>query len=142
MKMIRKATEKDAHGIYLLINDLEKTVFEESMITDIFVKQCHDENRYVLVYEEDDKVLGVCDLLFRDTLHNAGRICEIEEFVIDEKERGKGIGHQMIKEVFRLAEEKNCLKAVLTTSTCRKRAHHFYEREGMEMTHFMYEKEL
>lgn len=140
--MFRKAEVKDAHDIYLLMNDLEETVFDETEITDIFLKQCHDAERCILVYEKNNRILGVCNLLFRETLHNAGKICEIEEFIIHEAARNAGIGHQIIQRAFQAAREKNCVKVILSTSTRRIRAHHFYEREGMKMTHFMYEVDL
>lgn len=139
---IRIAESKDAQQVYLLMNQLEETILDPDYFMHVFSRQCRDERYSCLVAEEEDHIIAICNTVIRHQIHQSFPITEIEEFVVDEKYRGKGIGHQMKRKAMEIAKESGCRKIIVSTNTKRIRAHHFYEKEGMEMTHFLYEEEL
>ena len=52
------------------------------------------------------------------------------------------IGKQLIQRVERKAMELGLEEIELSTSTYRKKAHHFYEVNGYQMNHYNYTKQL
>ena len=62
-------------------------------------------------------------------------------FLLPEKRSFK-IGKQLIEKIEEIAKDKQLEQIELSTSTYRKDAHRFYERQGYEKLHYNYTKEL
>ena len=62
-------------------------------------------------------------------------------FFLPEKRSFK-IGKQLIEKIEEIAKDKQLEQIELSTSTYRKGAHRFYERQGYEKLHYNYTKEL
>ena len=62
-------------------------------------------------------------------------------FFLPEKRSFK-IGKQLIEKIEEIAKDKQLEQIELSTSTYRKDAHRFYERQGYEKLHYNYTKEL
>lgn len=62
-------------------------------------------------------------------------------FFLPEKRSFK-IGKQLIEKIEEIAKDKQLEQIELSTSTFRKDAHRFYERQGYEKLHYNYTKEL
>ena len=62
-------------------------------------------------------------------------------FFLPEKRSFK-IGNQLIEKIEEIAKDKQLEQIELSTSTYRKDAHRFYERQGYEKLHYNYTKEL
>lgn len=58
------------------------------------------------------------------------RQAEIAGLVVDEEERGRGIGRALLAEAERWARERGCAALRVRSSVVRERAHGFYRREG------------
>ena len=56
--------------------------------------------------------------------------------------RGLRIGQHLIKTIEEIAKEKGLEQIELSTSTYRKKAHHFYEAHGYVKDHYNYTKNL
>ena len=61
-------------------------------------------------------------------------------FFLPEKRSFK-IGKQLIEKIEEIAKDKQLEQIELSTSTYRKDAHRFYERQGYEKLHYNYTKE-
>jgi GNAT superfamily N-acetyltransferase len=57
--------------------------------------------------------------------------CEIEYLWVDESQRGKGTGSQLLVALEEAARERNCVRMVVTTFSFQARP--FYERHGYEV---------
>jgi GNAT superfamily N-acetyltransferase len=54
----------------------------------------------------------------------------IEDVIVKDRNRGKGIGRKLMESLDEFAKNKNCAYAVLVSSAFRKGAHQFYEKAG------------
>lgn len=84
--------------------------------------------------EEDDpeeKILGTMTLvIFRIP---TGLRAWVEDVVVDNAERGKGIGEKMIRAAIERAKTEGCRTIDLTSNPKREAAHRLYKRCGFEI---------
>lgn len=79
------------------------------------------------------KVLGSYALLVMHNLAHMGTPSAIvEDVVVDESQRGQGIGRRMMDHALARAREAGCYKLALSSNLKRTRAHAFYESLGFE----------
>jgi GNAT superfamily N-acetyltransferase len=71
-----------------------------------------------------------------------GRHLYVDDLVTDEAERSKGHGKALLAWLRRLAVEQDCDVFHLDSGSQRKRAHAFYEREGMELAGYHFSVQL
>jgi GNAT superfamily N-acetyltransferase len=89
--------------------------------------------RSVLVALLDRRVVGTADLLVVPNLTRAGSPWGIvENVVVDPAERGRGIGHVLMRDVIHRAETAGCYKLQLLSRNERFDAHRFYRSLGFE----------
>ena len=94
-----------------------------------------------LVYRQD-KILGFLSFQIHRYLHHNQDTGEIVELVVLPECRGKRIGQQLLQAIEKKAIDLHLEQIELSTSTYRKQAHHFYEQNGYEMSHYNYTKNL
>ncbi|WP_425804259.1 GNAT family N-acetyltransferase [Desulfitobacterium sp. Sab5] len=95
-----------------------------------YKKMLMDENYLLLVAKEDNRVLGSA----------LGICCKglvvsflvVEDVIIKEGLRGKGIGRKLMESLDEFAKRKQCAYAILVSSGFRKEAHKFYENVGFK----------
>ena len=82
----------------------------------------------LLARDELGHIVGTLTLVvFRTTTELRARI---EDVVVDESARGKGLGEQLVKEALRLAKERGARSVSLTSRPDREAANRLYERIG------------
>ncbi len=87
----------------------------------------------LLVVESDGLVIGTIIVQTVPSLsHNARPWMILENFVVDSRYRGQGIGRQMMDYVLKHAREANCYKVQLMSMKKRLDAHRFYRNIGFE----------
>ncbi len=67
---------------------------------------------------------------------------DIDNVVVDEKHRGRGIGRKMLLWVEKEGRRENCQMAVLDSYTTAQKAHRFYFREGYAILGYHFTKYL
>lgn len=82
----------------------------------------------VLVAREGDQIIGTVSGFCCHGL--AGSFLAIEDLIVQESLRGKGIGRQLMAAIDDYGRGQGCCYAILVSSGFRKRAHHFYETIG------------
>jgi ribosomal protein S18 acetylase RimI-like enzyme len=86
---------------------------------------------YCALYE--GAVIGVFALLIMDNLGHMGQPSAVmEDIVVDQAWRNRGIGSQLIAYALGQSRAKRCYKLSLSSNKNRKEAHRFYERLGFE----------
>lgn len=79
----------------------------------------------------DNSMVGTCTLNICPNFSWAGRsFAIIENVIVTQKQRNKGIGKAIIKFAQKLSEESGCYKVALTTGTKSIKSHGFYESVG------------
>jgi ribosomal protein S18 acetylase RimI-like enzyme len=86
-------------------------------------------NQTLLVARDDDgKILGTLTfVLYRVASGVKGRI---EDVIVDESARGKGVGETLVREGMRLANDAGVLMLELTSMPYRQSANRLYKRLG------------
>lgn len=87
-----------------------------------------DDSYFVVVAKEEEEVIGSAIGICCKTLTVPFLI--IEDVVVKEGLRGKGIGKKIMESLDSFAERKKCAYAILVSSDFRKKAHKFYENHG------------
>jgi len=87
-----------------------------------------DDAYFLAAAKDGDEILGVATGTCCRTLSVPFLV--IEDVVVKEGMRGKGIGHLLMEAMDRFALEKNCMYSILVSSGFRHDAHRFYENCG------------
>lgn len=133
--IIRKAEQADLDRVYELICELEQTVLDKDVFTQIYDRQISDCHYLLIVVQLNQLVVGFLSLQIKEHLHHAAKIAEIIELVIHESSRGQRIGDSLFQAAKKFAKENNCSQLELCTNVRRLRAHQFYEKQGMNKSH-------
>ena len=82
----------------------------------------------VAVFDRE-KCIGISGYWINTKLYS-GKYLEMDNVVIDENYRSKGIGKLLCDWCINKAKENNCKKVMLDAYLENEKAHKFYEREG------------
>src|SRR5580658_9816045 len=95
-----------------------------------------DEKSELIVAESSGKIVGVLQLTFIPYLNFQGSSrALIENVQVDSRERGRGVGTELMRHAIARARERGCRIVQLTTDKRRVDARRFYERLGFRATH-------
>ncbi len=120
MLNIREATLKDEVPVFELLKVLFKNASPGERVDDWlamareFRKMIMDGTKgTVFVAEENGAVLGLVTLSYIEAIRCGGIYGSIEEFVVRESARGKGVGGRLLEAVTKKATEKGCTDVVV-----------------------------
>ena len=97
--------------------------------------------RMIVAVEDEDTVVGVSIYRIYETTFDGKRLF-IDDLVIDEDRRSKGIGKAMMAHFDALGQREGCDMMSLESGTHRLQTHKFYFREGMVITSFSFRKPI
>jgi len=113
---------------YLLLLGELTTVSD--MTNEAFFKHIQEKNSMgqIIVGVEDDTIVCSGTIIIEPKIIHGGRPAgHIEDIVVLEKWRNKGIAKELFAELREIAIEKNCYKIILD---CNERLVSFYEKSG------------
>jgi GNAT superfamily N-acetyltransferase len=147
---IREATEQDLPLLIELLAQLDPNDPErEEMGPQLMegypraLKALQMAGHRPLVCFQDGNLVGSLTLhIVPNLTHRGAPYGIIENMVVDEDHRSRGIGRQLIEHAEGLAREAGCYKLSLTSNKRRKDAHRFYESLGFGRTHEAFRKDL
>ncbi|MBX4200498.1 GNAT family N-acetyltransferase [Candidatus Parcubacteria bacterium] len=113
---IRSLQKKDAGQAAELILQLTKNIVDPQHLAARIRKLAVSGNSKFLVAESEGKVVAFGGLAWY-VIPSKGLIAWIEEVVVDEYHRGKGIGRALMEKVLFIAQAKNIKQIKLTSST-------------------------
>ena len=90
---------------------------------------------------DDEKLIGVCGLWFC-TRHYSGKSVEPDHVYIDDNYRGKGLGKEFFKWIYKYVKEKGCESIELNTYVSNFESHKFYFNEGYKILGYHFFKKL
>lgn len=140
---IRKARREDLSQIVkLLVNDplgKQREDYRESLPEQYYIafdEINKDNNNYLIVIEDADKIIGTSQLTIIPYLtYKGGKRGQIEGVRIDELYRGRGIGKLMIEWAIDKTRELGCHLVQLTMDKQRLETIDFYKKLGFIASH-------
>ena len=138
---IRLAETKDVPGISVLLEQLGYPK-AKNFLTEKVQQLLADTNHELLVYEEDQIVLGFISVHFEPQLAVSGDFAIVSYLCVDDAARSKGIGKKLLDRVTMIAKDRNCDRIQLHSNIRRLDAHRFYEREGFHESRKFFRKKL
>jgi len=155
---VREAKHGDEHSIIELIAELAQTtpalapsgsasagasVGETSSITAGYVREyLAFPGSHVLLAEEGDRVAGLLSYSLRPNLYHAASSALIEELVVRESARGRGVGSALMSELLRRLPSQGCAEVSVTTMPDNDGAIRFYRAHGLVDEAVFLEKHL
>jgi len=82
-----------------------------------------DPNYIKIVAEKDNRIVGLL------TIDIKGRICELDEILVDKDMRGKGIGSALAEHLKKTAVERGCSEIQVSFAARNLEALNFYNKE-------------
>jgi N-acetylglutamate synthase-like GNAT family acetyltransferase len=90
-----------------------------------------DPNNFLFVCEADEVVCGTALLtLCLDAMFGNQPYGVLENVVVNEAWRGKGIGRRLFEHAEEMCRIRDCSKIMLVSTTTRESAHRFFEKQG------------
>lgn len=137
--IIRKAKGTDAKDLKVLyFKYLTQFPPKEEQDMDLWAnlldKFEQDENMYLLVAEDDGKVVSTVQMAIVHTLtHNVRPYAVIENVVTHVDYRNRGYASALLEKASEIAKEKRCYKAFLETGSNKESTLNFYKKNGFEI---------
>ena len=131
-KNIRYANTGDAHSLNILMTQLMGKSGNITAIEHQIEKISENKYYHLLIYanKEDNAIATAMGIICLDIYGECRPFMVIENFVVDEYFRGKGIGTALIKSLEDIAVKYRCGYIMLVSSSFRKSAHEFYKKSG------------
>lgn len=128
---VRNAELVDSESIAELSNQLGYHS-ENSVIQKRLAEIIENEDNYVLVAVENEKIVGWIHGFYSRRVESDSFV-EIGGLVVDENCRNKGIGKILVEEIIKWSDLKECKKVRVRCNTIRKDTHIFYQKIGFEV---------
>ena len=111
MVSIREATIEDQEQVFDLLRQLMTSATAESPINqpsaaETYRQVIEEGKGTVLIAEENGKMLGLVTLSYPVAIRCGGIYSCIEEFIVTEQARGKGVGSKLLEATIKKATEK------------------------------------
>ncbi len=137
IRIVNKKEDKVACFYLLkqLVESLEKKDFLNKL------KQKGNAGYKLIILEDKDKVLAVAGIKFYNS-YRFDKYLEIDDFVVDKKNRRNGYGKLLFDWLVEYAKKNNCNSIQLNSRLKLNEAHKFYKKMGMEVSHYRFHKNL
>lgn len=136
----RLAEKKDVPQLVLLLNELFSI---ETDFTADPVKQNqglmllldNSERGFIFVVEEEEhQILGMCSVQYLISTAEGGKVGLLEDMIIKDGYRRKGIGRYLISEILSYAKNEGCKRIQLLADQENLKALEFYKNVGFSRT--------
>lgn len=137
--IIRKAKSTDANDLKVLYFEYlthfpPKEEQDMSLWQHILDKFEKDENMYLLVIEDNGRVVSTVQMAIIESLtHNVRPFAVIENVVTHIDFRNKGYASALLEKVSEIAREHRCYKVFLETGSNKESTLNFYRENGFEI---------
>ena len=131
----RLVRAEDMQAAYELMCELEEEALDAQAFRRIYEADLLNPDSPCLIAEENGDVAGFLHLRMEEQLHHCEKIAEIMELMVRSGVRSRGVGALLFQAAVQMARERGCAGIELASNRKRERAHAFYMRQGMRMTH-------
>ena len=145
--LIREATKSDLPVIGKLLEDLTNAMDDtEGIDIGIAIKTCehllNDASSYILVAAMEGTPVGFINFTIRQTILHRSPSALIDELVVAEEYRGKGVGKQLVLAAIEKCRQLGCCEVEVSTEKTNLKARKFYKRYGFEERGMLFEMDL
>ena len=130
---VRRAVHEDAAAIAPLVTQLGYPSAAAEVEARLARLKDHADIR-AYVAERDSRIVGIVGLMVFPAFHRDGLHGYITALVVDEQNRGAGVGGALLQVAETWFAERGVKRVNLTTALHREDAHVFYERHGYTYT--------
>lgn len=125
-----RAKKDDFESIFVLLGELwPRENLNKVAIKKIFLNNIDEKKKGFFVVKVKGKLIGFASLDIRYNFQH-GKVGLIDEIVVKEGFRGKGIGKRFLNFVLKQAKRQGCKFVELFSAMHRRRAHKFYLNNG------------
>ena len=100
------------------------------------------DTQHYLCAVDQDRIVGFCSVSLRNNLRVEGALANLDEMVVSQADRSRGIGSQLLQAVIAFAREHGCTKIELESAFHRRETHAFYERRGFQKRAYHFSQPL
>jgi len=145
----RDANEKDFENCLTLLQQLwpalkitgiDVKIQTLTKIKEVFYRLLKNPNAKMILAEADDLIVALIDVTYRESLFYQGWVMIIEDLIVDENYRRKGVGTQLVRLAENMARQQGCLNIELNSDLYRKETHRFWEAIGYERNAYQFRK--
>jgi ribosomal protein S18 acetylase RimI-like enzyme len=145
---LRRGRIDDLDQAFELITELRRASndaegIDRKSFTAIFDRCLNAPTKRLLVAEHQGSLVGLISMHTGESLYDDKPWAEVDELVIREGCRSRGIGTRLMDEAVTFARENGCGRLTLTTDKDNADAARFYNRYGLESSEeIILEKQL
>lgn len=128
---VRRSSTDDFPQILALLRQLwPGRELNARAVSAVFAAGLSSDAHVYLSACDGPRVIGFASLQILTSLRTAGPFAHLDEFVVDESLRGRGIGGQLLDAVRRAALSRDCVRVEFNSGLQRVDTHRFYESRG------------
>lgn len=91
----------------------------------------------ILVAKDDEKILGMINLLFTESTALGSKVAILEDMVVLSKSRSEGVGSKLMDYAISEAKKEGCKRITLLTDIKNTKAQSFYQKKGFVKSKMM-----
>ena len=91
----------------------------------------------ILVAKDDEKILGMINLLFTESSALGSKVAILEDMVVLPKSRSEGVGSKLMDYAISEAKKEGCKRITLLTDIKNTKAQSFYQKKGFVKSKMM-----
>jgi GNAT superfamily N-acetyltransferase len=145
---IREARLEDMEAIAALLEQLKEVTALKGPIRPTSLKHSYETmlrspeiyRNYLAV--EEGRIVGLASLILYKTFLHPGGTALINELVVTEEERNRGIGRRLLQRVITVAREQGADEIEVGTEAGNTAARGFYNRAGFDREYVLLGMEL
>jgi GNAT superfamily N-acetyltransferase len=84
----------------------------------------------IFVYRWNDRIIGMVNLLFTISTAEGGFVVLLEDVIVHQEYRGRGVGTQLLGHVIEYAKKKEFLRVTLLTDRLNEEGQSFFAKLG------------
>ena len=143
MWQIRKCANADFQQVATLLVQLwPKKAQNISKLRAVYDRAMISTTQRYICAVENGEIVGFASLSIKNSLWQEALLANIDELVVAERARGRGVGGALLDAIVELARKNGCARVELDSAFHRTAAHEFYEHEGFEKRAFLFTMEL
>jgi GNAT superfamily N-acetyltransferase len=132
IRSLQAEDEAEWRRLWTLYLDYYESTVPEEVYTTTFSRLLSGEsNEFAgLIALLDGKPIGLTHYLFHRHCWKVENVCYLQDLVVDNEQRGTGVGRALIEEVYTKADEASCPSVYWMTQEFNEVGRRLYDRVG------------
>jgi PhnO protein len=137
MISVRRAAPDDAERVRDLVERAERSgSLPMDRFRQVYLENLADRSLACIVVASGDDIAAFGAVRFGMPLHCCKPVATVQEFVLDERCRGKGVAARLVGAMMLLARDRGCVSLEVDSPRASKWSHRFFEKQGFVFTHY------